>query len=138
MGRTEDAICWAVVVQLQLLSAPWDAVLEDGGWGEFGDREKWADVGRPKDKRNEITGYKQFKDGVCAQHQSFPLCLAPVKHWNSHKCIIQQKWRHGSCLATVVRVAPKRCRWQFGLPWRAMRVRLAVERWCVGLCLSQA
>jgi hypothetical protein len=63
MGRAEDAICWAVLVQLQLLSAPWDAVLEDGGWGEFVDRDKWADVRRPKDVRNDIISAKQLKDG---------------------------------------------------------------------------
>jgi len=40
----EDAICWSVMVQLDLLCAPWKDVLEDGGHDALKDREDWANT----------------------------------------------------------------------------------------------
>eukprot|EP00193_Tetraselmis_chui_P015583 CAMPEP_0177779206 /NCGR_PEP_ID=MMETSP0491_2-20121128/16441_1 /TAXON_ID=63592 /ORGANISM="Tetraselmis chuii, Strain PLY429" /LENGTH=1290 /DNA_ID=CAMNT_0019298685 /DNA_START=350 /DNA_END=4222 /DNA_ORIENTATION=+ len=53
----EDAIQWAISVQMDLLCAPWSEQIEDGGWGAFGDTSKWgdpsklADLSRQGDRR---------------------------------------------------------------------------------------
>eukprot|EP00193_Tetraselmis_chui_P007165 CAMPEP_0177771456 /NCGR_PEP_ID=MMETSP0491_2-20121128/11602_1 /TAXON_ID=63592 /ORGANISM="Tetraselmis chuii, Strain PLY429" /LENGTH=1273 /DNA_ID=CAMNT_0019289007 /DNA_START=241 /DNA_END=4062 /DNA_ORIENTATION=- len=39
----EDAITWAICVQMDLLCAHWSPMIEDGGWSAFGDPSKWGD-----------------------------------------------------------------------------------------------
>jgi len=46
-GTPEDAICWSVMVQLDLLCAPWSEGLEDGGHGVLGEQEDWANCTAP-------------------------------------------------------------------------------------------
>jgi len=42
----EDAICWSVLVQMDLMAAPWDEKLEDGGARAFFQPHKWADMSK--------------------------------------------------------------------------------------------
>lgn len=55
---------WACCcLQLELLAAPWDPALEDGGMGDFGEATNWADMSRKKTSSRDISHFKSFKDG---------------------------------------------------------------------------